>query len=312
MNKITDVLCVGIAVADVMGKSIDSVPDWDRLGTFDHVEHHVGGCAVNTGMDLARLGARTSLAACIGSDGAGAFVRASLESSGIDVANLVVDPECATSYTFVMISSTGRRRYLHHVGANARFDDAHVTDEALSAARIMHVGGTFLMPGLDGMPTARLLERARKAGVITSMDTAFNPSVDCAALLAPCLPLLDIFIPSVEEAQAITGEETPEAILGALRAACPGIVGVKLGREGCVVARGDETVKLEAFDVPVVDASGAGDAFMAGFLYALLQERELADCARFASATAAHCIQAIGCSAGVPAACVVEAFLADQ
>lgn len=66
-----DVLCVGIAVNDVMAKAIDTVPDWDRLGTFDHIEHHIGGCAVNTGADLVRLGASAAVSACVGRDGAG-------------------------------------------------------------------------------------------------------------------------------------------------------------------------------------------------------------------------------------------------
>jgi len=161
-----DVLCVGIAVADVMAKPIDELPAWDHLATFDHIEHHIGGCAVNTGVDLARLGVKAAVSACLGRDGAGQFVRRRLEEEGVDVSGLVETNKASSSYTFVMIGSDGRRRYLHHVGANR--------------AR------------------ARLPRRP-------SMDTAFNPNVDCRALLQPCLPYLDIFIPSIEEANAVTG-----------------------------------------------------------------------------------------------------------
>jgi sugar/nucleoside kinase (ribokinase family) len=311
MSKV-DVLCVGIAVADVMAKSIDEVPDWDRLGTFDHIEHHIGGCAVNTAADLVRLGASAGAAACLGRDGAGLFVRNAILAAGIAGDGLVETDAAATSYTFVMIGSDGRRRYLHHVGANAHFTEADVPDELIARARILHMGGSLLMPAMDGEPTARLLARARQLGVITSMDTAYNPNVDSCALIEPCLPHLDIFMPSIEEARAITGEADPNAILAQFVDYPIEILGVKLGSEGCAVRVGDGVVRFPAYRAEVVDGSGAGDAFMAGLLYGVLQgwltERSIA----FANATAAHCIQAIGCSAGVPSAQQVASFMQEH
>lgn len=305
-----DVLCVGIAVADVMGKAIDTIPDWDRLATFDHVEHHIGGCAANTGVDLVRLGSRAALSACIGRDGAGAFIRQRLGEEGLDTSGLVETADAATSYTFVMIGSDGRRRYLHHVGANARFTDSDVPDELLSRAAILHVGGSLLMPSMDGEPTARLLSRARRLGLLTSMDTAFNPRVDARSLIEPCLPHLDIFIPSVEEAGAITGESDVDSMLDWFAPWPVRTLGIKLGAGGCVLREQGKTMHCPAFRVDAVDGSGAGDAFMAGFLYGTVHGWDTPRTARFANATAAHCIQAIGCSAGVPAAAEVLRFLA--
>ena len=302
-------LCVGIAVADVMAKPIDDIPDWDRLGTFDHIEHHIGGCAVNTAADLVRLGASAAVSACLGRDGAGAFVRRSIEEAGVGADGLVETGEAATSYTFVMIGSDGRRRYLHHVGANAHFTDTHVPVELISRARILHMGGSLLMPAMDGEPTARLLARARELGVVTSMDTAFNPNVDSRAFIEPCLPHLDIFMPSIEEARAITGESDPDAVLAGFSAYPVGVLGVKLGAEGCAVRIGEKVFRFPAYQVNVVDGSGAGDAFMAGFLYGVLQGWPTHRSVPFANATAAHCIQAVGCSAGVPSAEQVTRFL---
>jgi sugar/nucleoside kinase (ribokinase family) len=304
-----EVLCVGIAVADVMAKPVDDVPDWDRLGTFDHIEHHMGGCAVNTAVDLVRLGVPAGVSACVGRDGAGAFVRDSLVEAGLDTAGLVATDEAATSYTFVMIGSDGRRRYLHHVGANAHFTEGHVPGALVARARVLHMAGSLLMPAMDGEPTARLLARARDRGVLTSMDTAFNPDVDARALLEPCLPHLDILVPSIEEARALTGESEPNAMLDWFGDCRIGLLGVKLGAEGCLLRTPDGTKHYPAFTVPVVDGSGAGDAFMAGFLYGVLQGWAIERTAHFANATAAHCIQAIGCSAGVPSAAEVARFL---
>ncbi len=304
-----DVLCVGIAVADVMAKAIDEIPEWDRLGTFDHIEHHIGGCAVNTAVDLQQLGVRAAVSACVGRDATGDFIRKSLAASGVDTEGLVDSDAAATSYAFVMIGSDGRRRYLHRVGANAVFSEADVPDALIAQARILHIGGALLMPAMDGPPTARLLARARGMGVLTSMDTAFNPNVDAAGMVEPCLPHLDLFLPSIEEAQAITGESEPQRILDALDGRGIGTLGVKLGADGCLIRSGGETRHHAIFEVDVVDGSGAGDAFFAGYLYGVLQGWSADDSARFANATAAHCIQAIGCSAGVPTAEVVQEFV---
>ncbi|MBM3497618.1 MAG: carbohydrate kinase family protein [Armatimonadetes bacterium] len=307
-----DVLCVGIAVADVMAKPIDRLPEWDRLGTFDHIEHHIGGCAVNTAVDLVGLGASASVSACLGRDGAGAFVRRSLEAAGVGSDGLVETDDAATSYTFVMIGSDGRRRYLHHVGANARFSESQVPSDLIARARVLHLGGSLLMPALDGAPTARLLARARELGAITSMDTAYNPNVNSRALIEPCLPHLDIFMPSIEEARAITGESDPEVILAHFSAYPIEVLGVKLGAEGCAVRVQGKAVRFPAYEVDVVDGSGAGDAFMAGLLYGVLHDWPINRGIPFANATAAHCIQAIGCSAGVPDAQTVAAFQQER
>ena len=306
------VLCIGIAVADVMAKPIDDLPDWDHLGTFDHIEHHLGGCAVNTAVDIVRLGVPAGVSACVGRDSAGASIRQGLAEAGVDTTGLVETDGAATSYTFVMIGSDGRRRYLHHVGANALFTDAHVPLDLAERVRVMHMGGSCLMPAMDGEPTARLLARAHDVGVITAMDTAYNPNVDAWALIEPCLPHLDIFLPSVEEAQAITGESEPEAMLAAFEGHDFRIVGIKLGPEGCLIRTGQGPERYPAFPTTVVDGSGAGDAFMAGCLYGVLQDWDIDQTARFANATAAHCIQAIGCSAGVPSADRIMQFLARQ
>ncbi len=308
-EKNLDVLCVGIAVADVLGKPIDEIPPWDRLGTVDQVEHHTGGCAANTAVDLVRLGLRAGICACLGNDAAGLFVRNTLRDTGVDTSGLVETDQAATSYTFVMIGSDGRRRFLHHVGANAQLMESDVSDAVLSRSRLLHIGGAFLMPALDGQPAARLLERAKKLGLKTSLDTAFNPNVDSEALIVPCLPYLDIFFPSIEEAAAITGKSDTEEIFDWFGDHPVPIMGIKLGKQGCVVREEGKPIHYPAYPIDVVDGSGAGDAFVAGFLYGILEDWSIADSARFGNATAAHCIRAIGCSTGIRPAADIREFM---
>jgi sugar/nucleoside kinase (ribokinase family) len=309
MAKDIDVLCVGIAVADVFGKAIDDVPELGRLLTFGHIEHHIGGCAINTGVDLARLGAKVAFVGCIGNDAAGDFIQKRLASEGLDVSGIVTNNDVASSYTFIMIDSKGNRRYLHHVGANAKLSEKDVPDELLDRARLLHIGGSFLMPGMDGQPTASLIKRAKKLGVITSIDTAYNKGVDAKALIEPSLPMVDIFLPSIEEAELISGRQGYQESLAYFDKYNIPICGIKLGSQGCVIKHNGQMHNLPCFKVNVVDTSGAGDSFMAGFIYGHLQEWNVEKCARFANAVAAHCVQAIGCSSGVPKAAQVLKFI---
>jgi sugar/nucleoside kinase (ribokinase family) len=311
-EKDIDVLCIGMIVYDVIGKSIDDIPDWGRLLPFDHVEHHVGGCAVNTGVDLVRLSGgrlRVAVGGCVGTDGAAAFVRRRLAEQHVDVSPIVEAGNASTSFTFVIVGSDGRRRYFHHVGANALLKDSDVPDDLLERARYLHIGGSFLMPALDGEPCSRLLRRAKKAGLTTFMDTAYNPAADCRSLIEPCIEHLDVFIPSIEEAERITGRKNHEEVMEALGAYdCP-VVGVKLGADGCMLRSRGETRHYPAFWVDAVDTTGAGDAFMAGFIYGMLHDWDIDRTADFANATAAHCIRAIGCSTGIRPAEEVEGFM---
>jgi sugar/nucleoside kinase (ribokinase family) len=306
-----DVLCVGTIVLDVLGKPIDEVPEWDQVGLFDTLEHHVGGCAANTAMDLAILGMKTGLAGCVGNDAAGDFLRNGLGQRVLDISGVISSGEVATSYTFIMIKTDGRRRFLHHIGSSAAFREEQVPDELLKRSYIVHIGGSFLMPAFDGEPTARLLKRAKDFGLTTCLDTAFNPTADLLALIEPCLPYLDIFLPSIEEAEKITGRTDPDAILDFFSGHEFQVLGVKLGTDGCLIQKAGQRCRLPAYRVNSVDNSGAGDAFVAGFLYGWQQGWDIEIIGRFACATAAHCVQAIGCTAGIKPAGDILKFMEE-
>ena len=135
----------------------------------------------------------------------------------------------------------------------------------------------------------------------TSLDTAFNPSVDCRALIEPCLPHLGFFIPSIEEAEAITGETDAGGDAGLARAARSAVPRHQARVRGvCIPCRGRDA-PLPGVQVPSRRRLGRGRRLhgRVALRHLGVGERRMV---RFANATAAHCIQAIGCSAGVPAA----------
>src|SRR5687768_13892470 len=116
-----DIACLGILVADLLGHPIDALPPRGRLGLVDRMNLHIGGCAANTGIDLARLGVAVSILGKVGVDGLGDFVLATLRREGLDTRGVVRDDEVGTSATMVMVSSDGERTFLHHLGGNARY-----------------------------------------------------------------------------------------------------------------------------------------------------------------------------------------------
>lgn len=297
----SEVICVGILTADVVGKPIDNLPGRGKLGLVDRMELHSGGCAANTGIGLAKLGVETSIIGKVGEDGFGDFLVKRFEKFGMEAGGVVRDSENATSATMVMVHSDGERTFLHYFGANGSLCLDDIDFERVQASKILHIAGSFLMPSFDGEPTAILLKRAREAGVATSLDTAWDARGNWLSTLKPCLPYMDYFLPSLEEAKMLTGGlEVPEDIAKFLLDAGVGVVGLKMGERGAYIrtSQGDE-ITIPGYQVEAVDALGAGDAFVAGFLTGLSKGWDIEKCARFANAVGACCVTALGATTGV-------------
>ncbi len=293
------VACLGILVADLLGRPIDELPPRGRLGLVDQMTLHIGGCAANTGIDLAKLGIPTAVLGKVGADGLGDFVVNTLKQHGLDIRGVVQDPQATTSATMVLVGSDGERTFLHHLGGNARYTAEDVHWDVISESRILHVAGALVMPALDGEPMAHVLRRAKQMGCITSLDTVWDATGKWMATLRPCLAYTDYFLPSLAEAQALTGLEAPRDVARALRDAGVGIVGLKLGERGCYVQTADTELTVPSFKVEAVDGTGTGDAWDAGFLCGILEGWDLERTALFANAVGAFCVQGLGATAGV-------------
>lgn len=187
----------------------------------------------------------------------------------------------------------------HFVGANGRLVPEDVPDALLASTKILHLGGFFLLPGLDGEPAARLLQRARRAGCRTSMDVAWDAQGRWMETLAPCLRHLDFLFGNQDELAQLARTRTPREIARRLRTLGVGVVAVKMGERGAYVAADDWEGHVPAFDVPVVDTTGAGDAFCGGFLAAFLRAWPWEEVARFANAVGALCVTEVGGATGV-------------
>ncbi len=129
------------------------------------------------------------------------------------------------------------------------------------------------------------------------MDPVFKK--DIADIIVPTLPYLDIFLPNMEESEYITGLKEPEDQLNFYLDKGVGTAAVKMGEKGVLISNGKEKFELGAYKVPVADTCGAGDAFIAGFIYGVLKGWDLYASTKFATATAGFCVQFSGATTGV-------------
>ena len=304
-----DILCLGIMVADVVALPVNGMPPRGTLASVERMELHTGGCAVNTGVSLAKLGMRTAVMGKVGQDGFGDFVVKVLQGHGIDTTGVVRDAEHNTSATMVMVDAEGERTFIHYVGANGAIREADISEALIGRARILHVAGHNLMPGFDGGSCARVLERARRLGVTTSLDTAWDTSGRWLKLIEPCLPHLDLIVPSFEEARQIAGRENPADVAAFFLDYGIGTVALKMGSQGCYVATRERALALPVYPVKAVDATGAGDAFAGGFLAGTAMGWDLERTARLGNAVGALCVTAVGATAGVRSLAETIAFM---
>lgn len=297
----TSILCIGSVTADVIIHPADSIPAPGTLRAVESVSLHVGGCAANAALDLAKLGVPVSLCCKVGDDLYGRFVVETMTGSGIDGRGILRDPKVPTTTSVVCVGSGGERSFLYQPGSAAAFAREDIPDALLGECGIVFVAGAMLLSRFDGEPCARFLEKARSLGKITVMDTAWDFDDVWLPKIEAALPCLDWFMPSVDEAARLTSETDPQRIADRLLAMGPKNVIVKLGRDGALLcAAGQPRAVLPTYrSVKAVDTTGAGDAFCAGFLAGLAQGWDYTRCVRLANAVGTHCVTAVGASTGI-------------
>ena len=305
-----NILCLGITVADLLAKPVSEMPPKGILEVVDQMGLYVGGCASNAAVDLAQLGFRPVLNALVGEDGLGDYVLKTMAKAGADISAVGRTDRANTSATMVFCREDGERSFFHYSGANGLFDAGCVDEAALDACDILCVAGALLLPSFDGAPMAALLKRAKSMGKITVLDTAWNERSRWLEDIGPCLPYLDHFLPSYGEAARLSGKEEPSEIAAFFRGLGARHVVVKLGEEGCYALGGEGVgTHIPAFTVDAMDTTGAGDAFVAGYVAGLDQGMDLLGCARLGNAVGAFCVVAVGATTGVPSLAEVTAWM---
>ena len=294
------ILCVGQLVTDIIAAYVDYTHLDKDTRRVDQIVVKNGGDSMNTAINLAKLGCDVNFAGKIGNDSFGSFLRSVFEENNIDIRGLKITDKASTASVIVLVNEQGQRVFLYCGGANDTFCFNDIDLSLLDDCSHVHVGGTYLLPKFDGDGCARLFAAARGKGKTTSMDVTWDTTNRWLSVIEPCLPYLDLFMPSEAEARQITDADEPEQMAAFLQERGVKTVVIKLGERGAYIKDGGEGLYQPAYPTNVVDTTGAGDAFVAGFLSQYTKRSPLTECASFAVAVAAHCIREVGATGGVP------------
>lgn len=287
-----DVLVLGELNPDLLLSGQDLSPRFGQIETLvDQSTLTLGSSGVIFATGCARLGLRTAIAGMVGDDLFGRYVCDRLGAFGVDVGGIVVDDAIDTGLT-VILNRGEDRAMLTHPGAMAAMTAERVDPGQLARARHVHVTSYFLQralqPGLPG-----LLAEARRGGATVSMDTNWDPAERWSDGVSEALAQVDVFLPNEAEALALTGAGSPEAAAERL-AQTAGEVVVKLGARGALARSHGQTHRAAAPSIAVVDTTGAGDSFDAGYVHGLLAGLPIGDRLRAACACGALATRALG------------------
>ncbi len=309
------IVSFGIHIVDILGRPVTHIPAGQNVELLEEIRITVAGTAAGTSVDLAKLGADVQAMGAIGEDELGNFIVNTMDGYGIDTSNLVRKPGVQSSATMLPIRPTGERPALHVPGANGELTLDDVNWEAVESAQFLHVGGTSLMPKFDGPPTAELLKFASEHGVVTTFDLVAVERPDLLDLIEPCLPYIDFFMPSLDEAEmmlrlrGVDFSSRQEVIDYFLARGAKHTV-LKMGAQGSSIAAKEiGEIRLPAFKVPVVDTTGCGDAYCAGFLVGLSKGWSLEEAGRLGTAASALVATGLGSDAGIADLAETLAFM---
>lgn len=282
----------------------DLVLSGDVMPAFGQVEKIVEGGRLTLGgsgsivaAGASRLGLRTGLLATIGDDALGRFQADALERRGVDTGGLIRDPARPTGIS-VILSRGEDRAILTAVGAIDSLSCELIDQGVVAAARHLHVSSYFLMPRLrTGL--IQLLAGAHAAGTTISLDTNWDPSGAWDDEIIEVLDSVDVFMPNLNEAMRLTGAIDAIAAADAL-ASTVGTVAIKLGGDGALAISGGERAEASATEANVIDTTGAGDSFDAGFLSGWMSGWPLERSLRLACACGSLSTEAFGGSEAQP------------
>jgi ribokinase len=291
MNK---VCVVGNLNADLILYPLKDYPAWGTEVVTESMDWRPGGIA-NALLSLTSLGVGASALANIGNDAIGDEMVDILKRSGVDVSHIKRSESARTAVCVGLGREDGERSFVTHLGHLELFDIDLVLDQrdTWKEAQFILISGYFLLPSLGFEGTTKMIDEIHAEGKQVILDVGWDTGGWPHGSVKEVLQLVkdaDVFLPSLNEAQAISGQRSPKSCLERLYEQCPGSVIIKLGEAGCIAKTKEGIFKHPAFPIKALDTTGAGDSFNAGVILGLLRNWKISKTLRFANALAAMVI----------------------
>ena len=291
---------------DVVGFGALNVDKLFKVSRIAHAEEEnfiktyseaCGGSAANTMVGLARLGRKVGFIGKVGLEKEGNMLIEDFVKEGVDTQGIIRAKYGESGTVMGFVDEQGQRALYINSGTNDSLASEELKKNYASDAQFLHL--TSFVGEKSFQTQKELLEVLPK-----SVKVSFDPGVLYAQKgldkLEPFIKKTRVLIPNALELELITGEKDPREGADLLIKKGVQIVAVKLSSNGCYITDGNQQHQIEAFKVPVVDTTGAGDAFCAGFLYGLLNKKSLLECGRIGNFVASRCVMKLGARAGLP------------
>ena len=268
---------------------VSEIPKAEEESFVIDFKIYAGGSSANTISALARLGLKTGFIGKVGKDSEGEFLIRDFESFGVDTSNVIVS-EGRTGVAMVFVDREGRRAILLDPALNDTIKFDEIDLNYVKDFRLLHLSSFVCKVSWESFESQKRI--AEKFEGIVSFDPGSVYAKFGLDKIKPLIKQTNVFMPNEIEIELLTGLDYREGAEFFLKW-CDVVV-VKRGEKGCYVASDEGCYEVPAYKVKVVDTTGAGDAFNAGFLYGLLKGKNLEDCARIGNYLASLCIQHVG------------------
>lgn len=304
------VLCVGEMLTDIVVCPVSPILLKNDTRFVEQIQFLAGGDSNNNAVDLVKLGHSVIYMGRIGCDILGDFVLQQARKAGIDMRFAVRSDSVPQAKSLILTGLDGNRTFLQCPGTSDEFCFEDCDLSVLDQVDLLQIGGALHLPRFDGDGAARLLRAAKERSVITSMDITTDRSGRWQGILDPCYPYLDYFLPSIEQAAKVSGQQNPEDIAGFFLSRGVKNVAVKNGSQGSYFQNADTAFYAGIYHgLNIAETTGAGDAFCAGFLTGVSLHLDPESCVTLGTACSSFAIQAVGATTGMRDLETVQEFI---
>jgi sugar/nucleoside kinase (ribokinase family) len=293
------VVVIGPHILDVLGRPVRTIPLGQGSERLEEIRATAAGTAAGTAVDLAKLGAPVATLGAVGTDLLGDIVLAALAGHGIDTSGVVRVAGVQTSATILPIRPNGERPALHVPGATRLLTSADLDVGRLAGCAAVVLGGPDALAGLSADDLAAVAAAARATGALLVIDVLHAGSARDMTRISGALAQASWFCPNYDQLLALTERHDVDRAVADVRGLGTGGVAVTLGADGCLVTEGPTLVHVPAIAADVVDTTGCGDAFTAGFLTGLLLRCAPVDAAWLGVACGSLVATGLGSDAGL-------------
>jgi Sugar kinases, ribokinase family len=290
-DKQNDVLAVGELLIDMISEAYDDAVNSATYSRF------FGGSAANLALNTKKLGLRSRVASAVGKDGFGAFLIRRLEQEGIPT-DCIQTADEATSMVVVTKSRTTPQPIFYR-GADFQLSYTPGLEQAVKQSKIVHFSCWPISREPARSTVGRIVALARAEGALIGFDPNYHPAIwskgeDGVACVKSIIGQVDVIKPSLDDADRLFGADTPDNHLNKFLDLGARLVILTMGADGALVSNGEDTLRVDSVATEVVDATGAGDAFWAGFYSGLVNQLPLLDAVKFGMEVSAYKLRFVG------------------